>query len=271
MAEGQDGRRKTCAFCGTKEKLSKEHLWSAWIGNLFDFPGRTSPHVRFFREPGKDLQGHRWDMPAFEQRVTAVCVPCNNEWMNDLEKAARPQMVPLIGGFRAWLDPAAQAALSVWAIKTAMMAMYVYPRAGNAIPQADYTWLYRHRSPPPDYRVWIGKRTKDGGEWPAFFRHSALTATIGDREMPAPGDPNAHRTSIGVGHLVFHVFGHHIQDGPVLNLRGYESALARIWPADEGIEWPPRVVLGMDAIRKLTPSSDDGMADGDNPENLLAM
>lgn len=270
MAEGQDGQRKTCAFCGSEGKLSKEHLWSAWIGDLFEFPDRTSPHARFFREPGQELKGDRWDMPAFEQRVTAVCVRCNNEWMSELELAAKPQMVPLIGGFRAWIDPAAQEAMAVWAIKTAMMAMYVYPRA-NAISRADYAWLHRYRSRPPDYQVWIGNRSDEGGEWPAFFRHSALTATIGDRELPAPGDPNAHRTTVGVGHLVLHVFGHHIKNGPVLNLQGYESALARTWPAADGVEWPPRVTLGMEAIRKLTPSSDKETPNGDDPEQLLAM
>ncbi|MCA1699791.1 MAG: hypothetical protein LC790_13155 [Actinobacteria bacterium] len=231
---GQDGQRKTCSICGAEGKLTKEHLWSAWIGELFEFPDRTSPHVRFFREPGQELQGHRWDMPAFEQRVTAPCRRCNNGWMSQLEMAAKPLMTPLIGGFRAWLDPAAQHALAVWAIKTTMMSAYVYPRAHNAIAREDYTWLYENRTPPPDYQVWIGKRANEGDEWPAFFRHCAMTATLGGQELPPPGDPNAHRTTVGVGHLFLHVFGHHIANGPSPDLTGYESALARIWPTTGG-------------------------------------
>jgi len=269
MAERQDDKGRTCIFCGTRGKLSKEHLWPKWLQDVFEFPEPTSPHVRFMREEGQGFEGDRWDMPGFEQRVTATCKLCNERWMSDLEKASKPLLLPLVGGqSRVWVDPAAQATLATWGVKTAMMAQFVYPKK-RAIRDADHVWLYRNRSVPPDYRVWIGMRLQEGGEWPAFFRHSALTVAPPGRELEEMDNPNAHRSTIGVGHCVLHVIGHYVEDGPVLDIEGtYQSAFARIWPTAEGIEWPPRVVLGMDAIRKLTPSLDEG---GVDPEHLLAM
>ncbi len=270
MPQRQDGERR-CVFCGALGKLSKEHLWSAWLQNLFEFPTETSLHGRFIRESGAELRGELWDMRAFEQQVTAPCERCNNEWMSRLETAVQPLLAPLIGGrSRVWLDPAAQATIATWGVKTAMMAQFVYPDR-RSIRDPDYEWLYRHGAPPPNYRVWAGMRHADGGEWPAFFRHSALTVTPADREPEEADNTNAHRSTVSVGHLVIHVIGNYIEDGPVLDVEGtYNSAFARIWPATEGIEWPPKVILRMDAIRALTPSTEDTAPESDL-ERLLAI
>jgi hypothetical protein len=271
MPERQDGEPRTCIFCGAKGKLSKQHLWPAWLQDVFEFPKPTSPHGRFLREAGSELQCDVWEMEPFEQRVTAPCRRCNNGWMSDIEKRTKGLLIPLIGGqTRRWLNPAAQEAIAVWGIQTAMMAQFVYPKR-RAIRDSDYAWLYRHRSAPPDYRVWIGMRLQEGGDWPAFYRHSALTLAPPGWDLEEMDNTNAHRSTIGVGHLVIHVVGHYVEDAPVFDIeRAYQSAFARIWPATEGVEWPPRAVLGMDTIRQLTPASNEMSAEMDS-QRLLAM
>lgn len=77
--------------------------------------------------------GQSWEEPRgygegpHTVRVKVVCKPCNNNWMSQLEDAAKPYIVELLTG-HGTLDAEELEVLGRWAIKTAMMCEYWYPR-----------------------------------------------------------------------------------------------------------------------------------------------
>src|SRR5687767_11456871 len=86
---------KSCLFCPTTD-LTKEHLWPDWLVTEFK---RLAPPKRG-RYPGthQSPSGRTIKFPAgtIEAKKRLVCRPGNNEWMNDIEGAAKDTLLPHI-------------------------------------------------------------------------------------------------------------------------------------------------------------------------------
>jgi hypothetical protein len=81
-----------CAFCDYNGKLTREHITSQWIRDLF--PGRIK--ARRFEADGSVK---KWEWDALDYKARVVCGQCNHGWMNDLENGvAKPALTPLITG-----------------------------------------------------------------------------------------------------------------------------------------------------------------------------
>lgn len=248
---------RRCVFCQQEGKASKEHLWPKWAGRLFKAPD-SSRHVRTFVERDGEEENEEWQARIFTQTVSAVCGACNNGWMAELETGAAPILRPMIIGNRQDVDPLAQHQLSLWAIKTAMMAQFIHPDR-RSIDEDDYRWLYQRRMPPPNYRVWLGSRGRDVGKWPAFSAHVGMSIVREDE--PWPQELNAHKTTIGIGHLIVHVAGHRIEaeDRPTMDLTDdeHKRCLIPIWPATASHSWPRRYALSERLLDELTPQRNE--------------
>jgi hypothetical protein len=254
MAELLDAasRGKSCAFCGVRAKLHKEHVWPVWTRKLFRLTDTAILHTRTFLRSGKEPEQLVWPARAFDQRVSAPCRRCNNGWMSDLETEAEPILAPLIKGEPRRLGIAAQATAATWAVKTVMMAAYTHPKT-RVIPPPDYGWLRRNGSPPPRYQVWIGARPKGAGDWPTLYRHLGLELVPAEQAPFLVGhEPNAHRTTLAIGHLVLHVAGFRIPR-LALNLEALRRSLTPIWPyPGRPVTWPPEFAVSDAILNGLT-------------------
>src|SRR5262244_643154 len=106
---------RKCIFC-EGVPLTGEHMWADWLrayiprtmsehlaGAKFDTPGKP-PQIKIRRRTGD----------PHARKNKCVCGPCNSGWMNDLQKAARPFLVPLLMGQKVSLHRKAQTALATW-------------------------------------------------------------------------------------------------------------------------------------------------------------
>lgn len=242
---------RRCAFCEGAGKLDKEHVFPRWIGRLFGLHKFRIQHTRTFLDEQGRSGGKAWPAAPFQIKVTAVCGECDSGWMSDLEDEAAPTLKPLIRGERQTLSEAEQATVALWATKTAMMAAFTHRERWHYFPD-QFRWVYEQRSPPPHHQIWLAGRTQGVGEWPFLYRSAGLT--IAPESLMDRVGTNGHRTTIGIGHLVMHIFGHPIHDGPVLDM-GAETGrvLTPIWPVEGETEWPPLFAISPERLAGLTP------------------
>lgn len=120
--------RRSCAFCQRQDrKISGEHAWPLWIRELL---ASTDAYVVLARHARQQV---RWPIPDTEMgvKVNAVCKPCNEGWMSDLETAATPIVRPLVLGHTIELTEPDLETLARWAVKTAMVFDLVTPLNGR--------------------------------------------------------------------------------------------------------------------------------------------
>jgi len=230
---------RLCLFCGGRVN-SKEHVWPAW---LLAALGVDTRRTRIRSERGtRPLE--TWSGFNLSLKVRHLCQRCNNRWMSALETLAQPFLRPLIAGTTSKLEPAAQAAIATWAIKTAMVFEATRVE-GNLFYSTDDCKFVRERArPPARTSVWLGNYV---GNTVAFSHASDLTGSIED------GQPMAiHLTTLAFGRLVIQVASGKLPgDVPLDTVVDVEmtpgpwnEAALRVWPAArQAVAWPPAVPL----------------------------
>ena len=152
-------KQQHCAFCLRPAKMSREHVWSAWVEKLY-CPGPDN----FFsmRTMTADKSEKHWKSASPDMTVKVVCEECNNTWMSDLEHSlAKPAMSAMIQHRTSLcLLPSGMKAISVFAFKTAVVADHNRPRQTPffshrarksfsetlQIPEGVQIWLASYRS-----------------------------------------------------------------------------------------------------------------------------
>jgi hypothetical protein len=203
--------------------------------------------------------GKRYTTPLAEAVVKRTCELCNTGWMSDLEDQTKPVLVPLLFAEQPDFEitPESQRILATWAMKTALMADFFYPRF-NIMPEWIYSRFFTNRSP-PDHQSIIWTAAYKG---PVFGLYS-LNLPV---ELTAPVSYNrdgvlerTEGTQIGavatlrVLRVVFQVLVYpgygvpmgHPSDGTVIQ---------RIWPLHrKTIPWPPdRLALNDEDFRRFS-------------------
>jgi len=173
-------------------------------------------------------------LPVAALTVKRVCARCNNGWLHDLEQKAKPLLTRPIQG-----DPKTFQFMDVWTVATwAYKTCILADLAGTKLlgPRG-FSWLHAWRFPPPGVVVTMAA---NGG--PRFPQYGASVPvnykveTGGGRTF----DLNAYVLTIGIGHLVFQVFGHHIDEVIDLVPKNWKRDYSRIiWPAPGLVRWPP--------------------------------
>ena len=107
-----------CIFCGG-QNLSREHVYSrAWIERLV--PEAESHSNRLARGYGEPVPVANWTSSEADVVVRCVCAECNNEWMNDLDRAVEPIVNEMCRGKnRVRVVDGALQVLGAWAVKMA--------------------------------------------------------------------------------------------------------------------------------------------------------
>ncbi|HXC42633.1 MAG TPA: hypothetical protein VNY51_03810 [Candidatus Dormibacteraeota bacterium] len=115
-----------CAFCLKPAKMSREHVWSAWVSRMYPEHGYHFD-LRTLTASNEDK---RWKSRSIDLTSKVVCEECNNTWMSDLEtNLAKPAMSDMIqNGSSRYLLPSGIEAISTFAFKTAVIADHNRPR-----------------------------------------------------------------------------------------------------------------------------------------------
>jgi hypothetical protein len=187
--------------------------------------------------PNTSHAARSWVSKRPELVTTSLCRRCNNEWLNQIETAARPHLEPMITGQPVVLDSDAQRAVALWAYKTALLMQLLRPADVRVIPNERYTALYAYGRPPTDAWIWLG--AVQGGP--------AMSEALTDTKMTSPsGATPAWFSAIALGSLLLACAGRlAMTDEPLrMSAKAEGSTLVPVWPASlHRVAWPPADVL----------------------------
>jgi hypothetical protein len=225
----------SCAFCGSKEPLTREHVFGQWVSKI----GLNLSPVRHRAGPLNSLSRDMGEQPPYRQTVKNFCAACNNGWMSRLEAAAQRVLTPLILGGSGTIAVEDQAVIAAWVQKTALTAMLVSSKeqrdGGYGLSQAEYTALYERRDrmqPLDSSRFWVGRYEGTAGFWAVRVTPLVVRLT-GMRE---PDFPHAYAMTIVLGELVLHGLRFTTPDLEVDLTMGL--AMPQLWPSREPVPWP---------------------------------
>jgi hypothetical protein len=190
--------------------LSQEHVWGEWLKG-YARSGINKHHLRYEEvgKPGTQIRATltlRAGDPLYS-KAKVVCTGCNNGWMSDIQKRAKPYLIPLIEGRSAVMGTAALEAIAAWCVMATMTGEYLTRDAtAVAISQGERDWFRDHGTPPAHWKVWLGhyQRHRWQGRWQHFVvpildaKH--VLRTEEDRRAP----PNTQATTFVIGNLYVH-------------------------------------------------------------------
>jgi hypothetical protein len=236
--------------------MTKAHIFPGWLGEVL-LPDRTSHHLEqtgYFetftakvKSPPPRSRVRQGD--GGSRKVRKVCKKCNSGWMGALETPVRPHVVALMNGEDYVLGPTGQTLISTWLAVIATLIDAIDP-GQSAIPQSDRDYLRKHRSPPPEWNIWIARYS--GNDW---HRHRCKRMGIRVVEKSTPGSDdlscNTQVTTLVVRHLCAHIYS-----STAMKLGGYDGiSLIRLWPlTGYNITWRNAPRIGDEQIINLAES-----------------
>jgi hypothetical protein len=240
---------RRCAFCGGTS-LTKEHVIPRWLSDVLPeqerFRGQDQATVLLAPERTSKDPHHREMMETFNSAtVKAVCGPCNNGFMNDIETTARPFLSAMVRGNLAMpLDIAAATAIATWTVKTSLMVQLTGSEPA-ALEQV-YQDFYATRRPPPECMVWAAP--VDDQDWALRAECRLMLYALNGQSVTQDDPPNILSVTIGLGKLLLHTIIDPILGNSTWNLTSaFQGALVPIWPDPCLAKWPPRALHPMEA------------------------
>jgi hypothetical protein len=103
---------RACPFCGFAGKLSREHVFGAWLSRI-GLSRDPRPHGA---GPVNRIKHELGVRPPFSQTV-GVCSRCNNGWKSHLETVAQRVLTPFILGQPGQVELDDAAAIAAWVHK----------------------------------------------------------------------------------------------------------------------------------------------------------
>jgi hypothetical protein len=256
---------KPCLFCGaTGEPADDEHVIPKWARRAFDIQGPLTLHASDGPGTARQQVGRTHHLNIVLQ--DAICRPCNNYWLGSIEKNAARILKPMVVSAQPTvLDPAAQALVAFWAVKTCLLLELAIRQqcpgqrtieGYQATPQ-ELAWLREKEEPPPRSMAWLGC-------WDCQNATPVNYEPSGANLPTADGSPVAgHLTTFTLGYAAFQVFSVDFlaaeqHAAPVWNPRPpapLREGLPRIWPPLLGtcdLRWPPSAFARDDWRRIVT-------------------
>jgi len=247
-------RVRRCAFCPSEAKMSAEHLWSAWIGELLNFP---SYEWRRVDPQSHEQQFGRSGGMNFTAKV--VCKPCNNTWMSTIEGRTKDVFSSVIkDGTQTMLSLSDIVTLATFAFKCSVVASHMNSTHEPFFTRGDRERFRTSLAIPGPVQMWTARYSG---------KHSGYGLL--DSHVIGPNIPKANPwfglefyvfTYIA-GRLAFQV---HAPRWELVQQRGnpvpimqpgqiWESTAVQFWPNGSGlpIQWPPPQDLSDDAINKF--------------------
>jgi hypothetical protein len=243
--------RSPCLFCGNPA-TSGEHLWSDWMARLLhrDWHNSRSEIANNFSRVGAPFgEITRWSSQGATHRkkIRVVCAPCNNGWMNEIEKSARPYLEPAMKGEEVDFAPSAQRAVAEWVALKALVLEHDPTGGQSPTPvhsPADRRAFKLDRTIPDGLIVWIC--AAGGPSWHDSLTLASARMVVSPKgptteQLPAQGpDRNVQSLTWGMRNLLVHTLA--VTYPPLwtrLKAAPPPGAL-KIWPVSpERLHWPP--------------------------------
>jgi hypothetical protein len=229
--------RVPCVFCRRNGPLSEEHVIPRWAQEYVKDPQNgPGTHTRRLYEPGRSEAAFDRSYAGYPatQVTRCACQECNNGWMASLEGTVKPLLVPMIRGHLTVLDTAAQALVTSWLIKTALVAGSTLP---EPVPSEFYTSFFGDPTPTPTTRAWLASA-------PYEQHHQQDFRPIRTHwpDDPLPPAPNSYSAMVVIGQWVGFVVSWRDVEPPIERVEErFAPALIRIWPVSEpDVRWPPK-------------------------------
>lgn len=236
--------------------MTAEHVWPQWIAK--HLPEEPAPHFAIAESEGKPLSvEYRGERMPFTTAVNCVCGTCNSGWMHELETSVAPILAPLIEDRPQTWHEWRQAVAAAWALKTAIMIEQAARDKLRAIPSELYPGFRKWLRPPINStQIWAARYV---GDSPHFYGRGLMRLLLTTTDGTAvSNDLTAYGGCLQVGALVFLLFGHLIQDGPLKTPTDHISRfLVPIWPASPLAEWPPQLAVDDGGLEMLVKSLGD--------------
>jgi hypothetical protein len=234
-----------CVFCGGGP-LSAEHVFSRrWIARFS--PGATSHTHELVRSvaPGEPDLCRTYTTKSPEGMVVsgAVCVRCNNGWMNDLDLAVQPLLNAIVDGADVAVSADERRLLATWACK---IALVMYSGTGDGtLPAHVFRAFASQPSPLPGALVLLANQAEIDGE-----THQTATPLYAARD--AWDEAAAFAATFRIQHLVGQV-RLPLSLGLSPEVRSEDADLVvRLWPDDGPATWPPaRAIEDEEAFRRF--------------------
>lgn len=250
-------RRRTCIFCSAAN-VSKEHLWSSWL----------HPHLAAYRTPAFDevTQTYSGSAPvgvhrksregwSANKRVRVVCRDCNSGWMNRIEAAARPYLMPLVEGRGVTLSDEAVERVVRWIVLKVLVCEHMQPNEYTT-PLAERVAFKEHGTVPNHFRVHLG----DSGDmlWGGLYERHSANLRRSDRRGPEVMTPrNIQVVSLGVGRLFINVIASREVEWDDLFVHHDGGVFPVVHPLDrKWLSWPPQRRLTLEEMNRISGALD---------------
>jgi hypothetical protein len=219
-----------CAFCPHAAKLSGEHLWSAWMRQLF--------RAKKFRFVKRDLEGNierTWSSGEIDIKANVVCKACNEGWMSNLEdRHAKTALTDLIIGDKDLIISHVHArAIARFAFKTAVVVDHMKRNGELFFSRAVRHHFAKSLTIPRSVRVWFaGYLPMGSGNLLPFWY---------DKSFPQGNHIKLYVCTYAVGHFVFQVVSVEVRGVTDFSPHeSFEHLAIPLWPnLPLGIKWPP--------------------------------
>ena len=225
--------------------MTSEHVWGDWVTSHLPRTMNKHNHANVFvPRPGEPEPAEvriRAGDPLSSQ-VKVVCAKCNSGWLNRVQQAARPFLLPLFEGAKHTVDPDTQSRLAAWIAMATMTGEYLsQDQRRITVPQSERDWLMAHSTAPPHWAIWIGRYRwqRAAPQWVHLSMHVLDSDSLPDRLTGEQHRPNTQTTAFCVGELFAFVMSSEFKEiPPGWDWRTAPSAntkLRRIWPMQQSV------------------------------------
>lgn len=245
--------QRRCAFCPNEAiTLTREHLWSAWIGDLVK---SKAYNFRLYTEAGTVKT---WKQKQLDQSARVVCGDCNNGWMSELEAEVKTGFRDvIIYGSALSLLPSALTLLAAFSFKCAVIADQIRPPDDAFFYTSHTRNRFRTTRRIPDgVQMWLGAfagKYRSSGRFEGHYLSTGTTFTPFDHVQ-------FHVFTYLAGHLVLQVVAPKWADVrrsglplPVISQeRIWDTSAVQFWPLNgQPISFPPRHYLSPATIDRF--------------------
>jgi hypothetical protein len=238
--------------------MSKEHIWSKWLGELIPpakAHAQSAEAFNFDRVTNTFTVTHPTSLEKkrgclSQRKVRKVCEKCNNGWMSRAVDAAKPVARPLILGRPSSCDESDLCKLTTWLAITSIMQEFISTPDAIFIPAEDRKTLMDKKLPPADWTIWLGYY---GGELWRPMGHTHFTAKLEDKISKDAGiEPHRPDCYIQIATFTIRNLLVHVYTATTLGLvseyrqfvRDQNWNLFQIWPPNESpMAWPQTPIL----------------------------
>jgi hypothetical protein len=242
--------RRTCAFCANEAtKLTGEHLWSDWIGRLFNENDYT-----FRRRDANGSLIANWGDTSIKTTAKVVCEKCNSGWMSELEGKAQQVMKEMIQRRTALvLTPKDIARIAAFGFEKSVIADRMYSKDSSFFDESILHRFSISLEIPVGVQMWLASFRG------VYARNGVWTNTYYNPTLEPFRRGRFYVFTFGAGHLVLQVLGWRWREdegsrfsAPTFRQNQiWDSASIVLWPRDTSINWAPPKYLSDDTIREF--------------------